>query len=42
MGKEAPLKNHILSNLQSIFHQMPEFRDTETNKRFYICSDAEN
>ena len=33
MEKEVLLKNHRLSTLQSIFYQMPEFRDIETNKR---------
>ena len=40
MEKKALLKNHRLSTLQSIFYQMPEFRDMETNKR--CKNDAEN
>ena len=33
MEKEALLKNHRFSTLQFIYHQMPEFRDLEMNKR---------
>ena len=33
MEKEAVLKNHRLSILQSIYDQMPQFRDLHTNKR---------
>ena len=40
MEKEALLKNHRLSTLQFIYHQMLEFRHLETNKR--CASDSEN
>ena len=33
LEKEALLKNHSLSTLQFIYHQMSEFRDLETKKR---------
>ena len=32
MEKEAVLKNHRLSTLQSIYDQMPQFPDLHTNK----------
>ena len=33
MEKDSLIKNHKLSTLQSIYHQLPEFRDIQANKR---------
>ena len=38
--KEAALKNHRFSTLQSIYDQMPQFRNLHTNKR--CQNDIEN
>ena len=38
--KETILKNHRLCTLQTIFDQMPQFRDLHTNKR--CINDIEN
>ena len=40
LGKEAVLKNHRLCTLQSIFDQIPQFRNLHTNKR--CQNDMEN
>ena len=40
LEKEAVLKNHGLCTLQTIYDQMPQFRDLHTNKR--CQNDIEN
>ena len=40
LEKQALLKNHRLSTLQTIYDQMPQFRNLHTNKR--CQNDIEN
>ena len=40
LEKEAKLKNHRLLTLQTIYDQIPQFRDLESNKRCHY--DIEN
>ena len=40
LEKEAKLKNHRLLILQTIYDQIPQFRDLESNKRCHY--DIEN
>ena len=40
LEKEAILKNHRILTLETIYDQMPQFRDLESNKRCH--NDIEN